>query len=106
MGTATKVFTSNGVSSAPTFESIAVDINSLDNDETLDGDDKLVFYNNDEAKNEKRTAKASITNAGLVEMATDAEATAGIDEERYVNPKQAKLRTGVEVFSRNTVTAS
>lgn len=32
---------------------------------------------------------ASTANKGIVEMATDAEATAGTDESRYINPKQA-----------------
>lgn len=33
---------------------------------------------------------ATTSNKGIVEMATDAEALAGTDETRYVNPKQNK----------------
>jgi len=38
--------------------------------------------------NVKRTAKASATNEGLIEMLTDAEAAAGTNEEKAVNAKQ------------------
>lgn len=90
LGSSQQVLTSNGASSAPTFQTPTVDINSLTNDETLDTDDKLIFYDNTEGANNKRTAKASTTNPWLVEMLTDVEATTGTDEERYMNAKQAK----------------
>lgn len=79
---------SNWTSSAPTWESPTVDINwlTLDND-VLDSDDMLVYY--DGTGNKKRNAKASTTQEGLVEMATDAEANTGTDETRYINAKQA-----------------
>lgn len=82
---------SNGATSAPTWEAPTVDINWLTEDnDALDTDDMLVYY--DWAGNKKRKAKATTTQEWLAEMATDAEATTGTDEERYINSKQLKNR--------------
>lgn len=104
---ATKVLTSNGTTSAPTFESPSVDINWLaESTSPTAADDMLVMYDKSVTANKKHLAKASVTNEWLVEMCTDAEATTWTDEERYINSKQAKDNylwlTDTIVLSRNT----
>lgn len=66
---------SNGATSTPTWEAPTVDINWLTEDnDALDGDDMLVYY--DGASNKKRKAKASTSQEWLVRQLTDAEAKA------------------------------
>ncbi len=66
---------SNGATSAPTFESPTVDINWLTEDnDALDSDDMLVYY--DGAGNKKRKAKATTSQEWLVRQLTDTEAKA------------------------------
>jgi hypothetical protein len=87
---ATKVLTSNGTTSAPTFESPTVDINSLsEKTSTIAADDMLIVYD-PWVWNKKHLAQASETNEWLVERATDAEATTWTDTTRYITPKQVK----------------
>jgi len=93
---------SNGATSAPEWESPTVDINWLTEDnDVLDNDDMLVYY--DGTGNKKRKAKATITQEGLVEMATDAEAVAGTDETRYTNSKQLHDNISDAFWARSTV---
>lgn len=63
---------SNGASSAPTWESPTVDINWLTEDnDTLDTDDMLVYY--DWAGNKKRKAKATTSQEWLLKTLTNNE---------------------------------
>jgi len=92
---ATKVLTSNGTTSAPTFESPTIDINWLtESTSDIASDDMLVMYEKSVTANRKHLAKASVTNEWLVELCTDAEATTWSDETRYINSKQAKDNYG------------
>ncbi len=73
---------------------------------TIANDDMLVIYDLSATANKKHKAQASVTNEGLVEMATDAEATTATDETRYINPKQAKDNYGNNYVSSASVSAS
>lgn len=62
-------------------------------------DDMMVLYDLSATANKKHLVKASATNEGLVEMCTDAEATTGTDETRYINAKQAKDNYNLTVIA-------
>ena len=102
--TTSQVLTSNWPTSAPTFESPSVDINSQAEKTAPTGTDEAIIY--DGSWNKKTTltnltkwlSQASETVKWTVERATDAEATAWTDTTRYITPKQAKDNYWKEVF--------
>ena len=79
-------FDSNG---KPTPVTPTVDINGLtEKTSTIGATDMLMMYDVAGGANKKHLAQASVTNEGLVEMCTDAEAQWKTDATRYVNAKQ------------------
>ncbi len=79
-------FDSNG---KPTPVTPTVDINGLtEKTSTIGATDMLLMYDVAGGANKKHLAQASVTNEGLVEMCTDAEAQWKTDATRYVNAKQ------------------
>lgn len=69
-GSATQVFTSNGGSALPSFQSPSFDLNGLTGDDAdLSTNDKLIYYKSSASGNRKREAKASTSIQGLVKIA-------------------------------------
>lgn len=88
---------------------------SLAGTETAIAEDDLIVFSDTDASgvnkkitkaNARETMAASTTAKGTVEMATDAEALAGTDETRYINPKQAKDNYSNKYLSSASVSAS
>ena len=50
--------------------------------------------------------KATTSEQGIVEMATDSEVATGTDQERYINPKQAKDNYGTSIIASDSVVAN
>ena len=65
------------------------------------GEDKRVTV-----ANTREALAASTTVKGTVEMATDAEALAGTDQERYVNAKQVKDNYKFTVIASDVIVAA
>ena len=87
-GTTTQVIGFDGAGK-PIAVTPTVDINGLtEKTSTIGATDMLLMYDVAGGANKKHLAQASVTNEGLVEMATDAESQARTDITRYVNPKQ------------------
>ena len=87
-GTTTQVIGFDGAGK-PTAVTPTVDINGLtEKTSTIGATDMLLMYDVAGGANKKHLAQASVTNEGLVEMCTDAEAQGKTDETRYINSKQ------------------
>ena len=87
-GTTTQVIGFDGAGK-PTAVTPTVDINGLtEKTSTIGATDMLMMYDVAGGANKKHLAQASVTNEGLVEMCTDAEAQGKTDETRYINSKQ------------------
>ena len=87
-GTTTQVIGFDGAGK-PIAVTPTPDINGLtEKTSTIGATDMLMMYDVAGGANKKHLAQASVTNEGLVEMATDAESQARTDITRYVNPKQ------------------
>lgn len=101
LGAATRVFTSNGATSAPSWEVPTVDITSLTEDTTGDmAADFLLAYDNSATANRKQKPQ--------VYTASDAEVIAGTATNKWVTPKQVKDRATSDsvTFTRDVSTAS
>lgn len=101
LGAATRVFTSNGATSAPSWEVPTVDITSLTEDTTGDmAADFLLAYDNSATANRKQKPQ--------VYTASDAEVIAGTATNKWVTPKQLRdnKTTDSLTFTRSLTTAS
>ena len=81
-----RVLTSWWTAAAPTWEVPTVDINWLVEDNSLDADDMLVFYDNTEWANNKRQAKWTTTVPWLLPLATETETVTWTETEKAVTP--------------------
>lgn len=115
-GASGTVLTGAGTTTEPTWSAPTVSITWLTAETTPTTSDLAIIYD-DSASTNKKTTLANLTKGlstattsvkGTVEMATDAEALAGTDEERYVNPKQLQdnIPEIVKNWTRTTLTQS
>lgn len=101
LGAATRVFTSNGATSAPSWEVPTADIVSLTEDTTWDmAADFLLAYDTSATANRKQKPQ--------VYTASDAEIIAGTATNKWVTPKQLRDNKTVDAltFTRDLTTAS
>lgn len=101
LGAATRVFTSNGATSAPTWEVPTVDIVALTEDTSWDmAADFLVAYDTSATANRKQKPQ--------VYTASDAEVLAGTATNKWITPKQLRDNKTVDslTFTRDISTAS
>ena len=90
--------TGTGTTTDPTWSTPTVSIVWLTAETTPTTSDLAIIYDDSSSTNKKTTlanltkwlSPATTSVKGTVEMATDAEASAGTDQIRYVNPKQVK----------------